>query len=139
MRRFYLVRSEDPSGVSGVGVVAGGVEFPDGRVALRWFGAHPSTVAWDSMADAMATHGHGGKTKAVYVDDVPADEDAVRYAVGMVTTVHLGPDKGQGLTRCCGRPPFELPTDDRITYDELEATCGPLVKVTPKEATDGSQ
>src|SRR4051794_16547249 len=34
--RFELHRDQDISGVSGVGVVAEGVAFTDGTVALRW-------------------------------------------------------------------------------------------------------
>lgn len=34
-RRFTLVRHDDVTGVSGTGVVADGVRFPDGVVALR--------------------------------------------------------------------------------------------------------
>jgi hypothetical protein len=43
-RRFQLVRLEDPGGISGVGVVADGVEFSDGTAVLRWTTAHRSTA-----------------------------------------------------------------------------------------------
>lgn len=71
MRLFHLVRHRDVSGVSGTGVVAEGVRFSDGRVALRWLGDHPSTVAWDSAEDAEATHGHGGATEVLWLDTPP--------------------------------------------------------------------
>lgn len=61
-RPFQLVRTTDVTGVSGTGVVATGVEFPDGTVAIRWRGARASTVTWDSLDDALAVHGHGGAT-----------------------------------------------------------------------------
>jgi hypothetical protein len=67
-RRFVLHRAHDPSGVSGTGVVADGVMFPDGHVALRWRGTHGSTVCWTELADALAIHGHGGLTRCVWVD-----------------------------------------------------------------------
>lgn len=35
MNRFELVRDVDVTGISGTGVVAEGVEFSDGTVALR--------------------------------------------------------------------------------------------------------
>jgi hypothetical protein len=35
MRLFLLIRNEDVSGVSGTGIVAEGVEFSDGTVAMR--------------------------------------------------------------------------------------------------------
>ena len=36
MRHFYLDRHEDATGISGTGVVAQGVEFDNGKVALTW-------------------------------------------------------------------------------------------------------
>lgn len=70
-RRFQLYRHTDISHVSGVGVVAWGVLFPDGSAAIRWHGAHPSTVAWDSVDDAIAVHGHSGATEIRWMDDEP--------------------------------------------------------------------
>ena len=35
-----------------------GVEFSDGRVALRWLTAKRSVSIWDSMGDMLAIHGH---------------------------------------------------------------------------------
>lgn len=68
-RRFVLVRLADISGVSGTGIVAEGVEFSDGRVALRWtVGDHRSTVCWDSVEAAEAIHGHGGATTITWLD-----------------------------------------------------------------------
>lgn len=69
MRRFTLVRDEDVSGVSGTGVVAEGVEFTNGKVVVRWLSERASTVVWDTLADAEAIHGHGGKTKVVWLDN----------------------------------------------------------------------
>lgn len=68
MRRFQLHRDVDVSGVSGTGVVADGVVFPDGTVALRWRGARSSTVVWGSIDDVEAVHGHGGATRLAWVD-----------------------------------------------------------------------
>ena len=68
MRRFELHRDTDETGVSGTGVVAEGVEFGDGRAALRWRSEHRSTAVYDSMADVDAIHGHGGRTRIVYLD-----------------------------------------------------------------------
>jgi hypothetical protein len=67
-RRFDLIRSADPSGISGVGRVAEGVMFSDGAVVLRWAGETPSTVVWASLEDAMKVHGHNGATQAVFLD-----------------------------------------------------------------------
>lgn len=71
MRRFYFERNNDVSGTSGTGMVAEGVQFSDGRVALRWItnaGMPSSTVVYDSIGDAETIHGHGGGTKVVWVD-----------------------------------------------------------------------
>lgn len=65
---FILQRHADPSGVSGTGAVAYGAEFPDGAVALRWPGEHPSTAAWNDMRDMEATHGYQGATVVEYSD-----------------------------------------------------------------------
>ena len=67
-RRFNLVRLEDPSGISGTGVVAWGTLWPDGTVSLRWCGPFPSTVAWDSLSLVLAVHGHQGKTIIDWLD-----------------------------------------------------------------------
>jgi hypothetical protein len=67
-RLFELHRFVDVSGgISGTGVVAEGVEFSDGKVAVRWLGETPSTVVWDSIAHARAVHGHGGATRIVWL------------------------------------------------------------------------
>lgn len=69
MRRFRLFRHEDETGISGDGVVAEGVEFSDGTVALRWCtGEHNSTVIWNKIESVEAIHGHNGKTEVVWID-----------------------------------------------------------------------
>jgi hypothetical protein len=67
-RRFVLNRREDPSGTSGVGVVAEGVAFTDGTVALRWVVALRSTAVYNSVDDLIAIHGHDGATIVVWAD-----------------------------------------------------------------------
>jgi hypothetical protein len=71
-RRFALVRHVDYTGVSGVGVVAYGVVFFDGQVALRWCSSHPATSVWDSLEDMMVIHGHGSATSVEWIDN-PGD------------------------------------------------------------------
>lgn len=67
--RFVLCRDEDETGVSGTGMVAEGVVFSDGRVAVRWIvGEHRSTVTWDDIDAVKAIHGHGGRTRIVWID-----------------------------------------------------------------------
>lgn len=38
--------------------------------------------------------------------------------------VHACPPEGSGLTPCCGRTPFELPRDERLTQYGPLVTCG---------------
>lgn len=67
-RVFVLQRHIDPSGVSGIGPVAEGVEWSDGTVSLRWKGETPSTTFWQAGISAVeAVHGHGGATEVLYV------------------------------------------------------------------------
>lgn len=68
-RPFVLQRDHDVSGVSGVGIVAYGVLWPDETVSIRWRGERPSTVFWNSLDDAISVHGHGGSTHIVWADD----------------------------------------------------------------------
>lgn len=68
MRRFELHRDVDPTGVSGTGVVAEGVEWDDGKVCLRWRGTRRSMVIWDNVDSVLVIHGHDGATRLVWVD-----------------------------------------------------------------------
>lgn len=68
-RRFFLLREEDETGVSGTGLVAWGCQFPDGVVVLRWNTIHTSTGIYASVQDVEAIHGHDGATKVVWLDD----------------------------------------------------------------------
>lgn len=67
-RAFHLQRDDDETGVSGTGVVAEGVEFSDGTVALRWTSAWPTSVVFHErgMESVEHVHGHGGKTRVVW-------------------------------------------------------------------------
>jgi len=68
MRRFHLTRGEDVSGVSGIGIVAEGVQFHDGQVALSWFGRfHTVTIAPD-IDTIERIHGHEGSTIVEWED-----------------------------------------------------------------------
>lgn len=67
-RRFELIRMEDPTGISGIGMVAEGVEFVDGLVVLRRNTAHVSTALYASMREMIAVHGHNGLTTVRWID-----------------------------------------------------------------------
>ena len=68
---FLLARDEDVSGVSGTGVVAEGVRFSDGSVALRWTSEWPTSVVFHDrgMDSVQAVHGHDGRTRIVWLYD----------------------------------------------------------------------
>lgn len=94
MRRFELHRDQDVTGVSGEGVVADGVEFPDGTVALRWRGGWPTSVVFhDRGIEAVeAVHGHGGATRIVWLDAAPPTSPAAvyRHVLHALNTAHRG-------------------------------------------------
>ncbi|MFG3340562.1 hypothetical protein [Glycomyces sp. NPDC048151] len=63
---FVLRRTEDVTGVSGTGVVADGVIFPDMKTVTRWRGGTSGiaqTCVWDSPHHVKRIHGHNGATE----------------------------------------------------------------------------
>ena len=68
MRSFKLVRAEDVSGVSGTGVVAEGVIFHDGQVAMSWLGLHHTMEIAPNIDDLIDIHGHEGRTTIQWED-----------------------------------------------------------------------
>jgi hypothetical protein len=64
------MRLEDASGVSGCGIVAEGVIFSNGKVALEWLSNHASTSLYDSIDDVEFIHGHAGRTKIIFDDPI---------------------------------------------------------------------
>ena len=68
-RRFYLMRKEDISGVSGTGKVAEGIEFENGMCALSFSSAYPHANIYANMRAVEEVHGHGGATEIVFVDN----------------------------------------------------------------------
>jgi hypothetical protein len=75
LRRFVLRRIEDVSGVSGTGVVAEGVAFSSGVVALVWLSAFPTSVVFHDrgVESVEAVHGHNGRTVIEWLDE--GDDD----------------------------------------------------------------
>lgn len=67
-RRFKLVRHHDVSGVSGTGVVAEGVQFHDGQIAMSWFGHLHTLEIAPNIETTIKIHGHNGATKVVWID-----------------------------------------------------------------------
>lgn len=69
MRRFVLLRNHDVSGVSGTGIVAQGVQFSDGMVALKWLREPGAVAIYTSLEDMLSVHGHNGHTKVLWEDE----------------------------------------------------------------------
>lgn len=80
IRRFNLVREEDESGVSGTGIVAVGVVFPNGYVEMQWLNDENNRVETETnghasypggISDVEEVHGHDGRTEVEFIGDAP--------------------------------------------------------------------
>ena len=71
MKCFELIRLEDATGVSGVGRVAEGVQFENGKCALNWLTDLTSIAIYDSIDILIAIHGHNGMTKVRWALESP--------------------------------------------------------------------
>ena len=73
MKRFFLERNQDASGVSGTGRVAEGCQFDNGWCALVWIVSEKEDDDvhgyYRSIERLESIHGHGGMTKVVWIDD----------------------------------------------------------------------
>jgi hypothetical protein len=73
MRRFYLRRDQDASGVSGLGNVAEGCQHDNGWCSLVWIVSEKEEDEvhgyYRSIKRVEEVHGHGGMTKVVWIDD----------------------------------------------------------------------
>jgi hypothetical protein len=67
---FWLFRERDATGVSGIGIVAEGVQFTDGTCVLRWLTDTTSTAVYRSIADVHSIHGHGGLTRVLWGEEI---------------------------------------------------------------------
>lgn len=65
MKIYRLMRRADVTGVSGAGIVAYAVEFPNGKVVVAWHAeARPKSIAvYDAMDEAIQVHTHGGASE----------------------------------------------------------------------------
>lgn len=86
---FILRRNVDDTQVSGTGVVAEGIRFSDGTVALRWLevprdsfshkrGVRPTTALHESIESVIALHGHKGATVVEWLDGEAPEEEIDR-------------------------------------------------------------
>lgn len=73
-RRGLIVRKEDVSGISGVGVIGEFMEASDGAVAYRWLGGPPQNQPKWEFYDKKTTapfeqiSGHTGRTELIWID-----------------------------------------------------------------------
>lgn len=65
MKKFFLVRTEDINGNSGLGVVAEGIVFDTGLCAMTWLSDISTVTIYRKITDVEKLHGHGGRTKVV--------------------------------------------------------------------------
>jgi hypothetical protein len=63
MNYFALVRDFDPNGISGIGLIAVGVEVKNGEVLVVWVTSMASRVHWDNINQVVQTHCKVGSTR----------------------------------------------------------------------------
>ncbi len=97
MKRFYLVRYEDESGVSGTGVIAEGVIFSNWHCHISWLTKHTSQGIYPNPDEMMNIHGHDGKTILVFVDDVPCNPNVITLPDKPPKKPANKPDYGIGI------------------------------------------
>lgn len=65
MKTFYLLRHEDLHGHSGLGVVAEGVIFDNGLVAMTWLSRWKTVTMFSGVNEVRELHSHEGRTELV--------------------------------------------------------------------------
>lgn len=65
MKTFYLLRHEDLHGHAGTGVVAEGIIFDSGMVAMTWLSDYPTVTVFPKITVVKKLHGHEGRTEVV--------------------------------------------------------------------------
>lgn len=91
---FALHRTHDVSGISGEGMVAAGVIWPDERAAMLWAGRTPPAGSdtcvrqvnlFDRVAEVEAVHGHNGHTQLIRRDPAMPCVDLGMAVFGIVS------------------------------------------------------
>lgn len=71
MRRFYLERAVDVTGISGTGIILYGVEWNvEGPCDVYWLGTK-TTGQYPSLAVVRSTHCYNNNAQVVFVDEHP--------------------------------------------------------------------
>lgn len=77
-RLFVLHRVDDVHGLSGEGIVGYGIEWADGKCATRFVSndrvRHTPVSVWDRLSEVIRVHGHGGRTRVVYLNRTPTGQ-----------------------------------------------------------------
>lgn len=66
VKPFYLLRHTDGTGLSGTGIIAVGVVWPDGQAHMQWISFKKSFEMHDSVENLIDIHGHNGATELIY-------------------------------------------------------------------------
>lgn len=69
-RRFFLKRTKDASGISGVGIVAFGIQMPTQKVIIEWLSDSPSEGIFNNIDELLKIHGHDGDTTIEWIDSL---------------------------------------------------------------------
>jgi hypothetical protein len=78
VKPFYMLRHTDVNGLSGTGVVAVGVVWPNGRVSMQWTSIRSSIENHDCMESIQELHGHNGNSEFIFGDPPNGDEKPKR-------------------------------------------------------------
>ena len=71
LRRFALVRRHDPTEVSGVGIVAEGVQYADNHMCALFWRNSASGGIYQDISVIREKHCHHGYTDLVWIDEEP--------------------------------------------------------------------
>jgi hypothetical protein len=74
IKTFHLMRHTDHSGLSGIGIVAVGVVWPNGKAHMQWTSFRASFEIHENVENLMEIHGHNGSTELIW-GDPPCDDD----------------------------------------------------------------
>jgi len=98
VKTFILYRTKDMTNVSGVGIVAQGTEYDNGKVTLAWSGRNATTASFDSLDAVRETHCHHGYTELIIIDDVNITEAAPDFRIGITVSRQRLEDGGSVKT-----------------------------------------
>ena len=85
LRRFALVRRHDPTEVSGVGVVAEGVEYADNHMCALFWRNSASGGIYQDIDVIREKHCHHGYTDLVWIDPEPGNSTMMTMSISVTT------------------------------------------------------